>query len=222
MVWFSALLAAEHAQACLQRVDAAARMAPREDERTLEQRRADVLVDAILGGLSGELPARHGLQPNIGVIVSLETLAGVEDEPGWLDGYGPITADTARALAADQTGTWRRLVIDPIFGQVIDYGATRYRPPSHLAELVIARDGTCTFPPCNRPARSCDLDHHTPFPDGDTSAENLGPGCRRDHRAKHQARWQVRRNQDGTTTWTSPQGREYTNHPLQRWKVPGE
>jgi hypothetical protein len=82
----------------------------------------------------------------------------VEDEPGWLDGYGPITADTARALAADQTGTWRRLVIDPIFGQVIDYGTTRYRPPSHLAELVIARDGTCTFPPCNRPARSCDLD----------------------------------------------------------------
>jgi hypothetical protein len=158
MVWFSALLAAEHAHACLQRVDAAARMAPREDERTLEQRRADVLVDAILSGLSGELPSRHGLQPNIGVIVSLETLAGVEDEPGWLDGYGPITADTARALAADQTGTWRRLVIDPIFGQVIDYGTTRYRPPSHLAELVIARDGTCTFPPCNRPARSCDLD----------------------------------------------------------------
>jgi len=36
------------------------------------------------------------------VIVSLETLAGVEDEPGWLDGYGPITADTARALAADE------------------------------------------------------------------------------------------------------------------------
>jgi hypothetical protein len=157
-VWLTALLAAEHAQACLQKVDAAARMAPKEDERTLEQRRADVLVDAILGGLSGELPARHGLQPHIGVIVSLETLAGVEDEPGWLDGYGPITADTARALAADETGTWRRLVIDPIFGQVIDYGTTRYRPPSHLADLVIARDGTCGFPPCNRPARSCDLD----------------------------------------------------------------
>jgi hypothetical protein len=48
------------------------------------------------------------LQPNISVIVNLETLAGVEDEPGWLDGYGPITADTARALAADDTGTWRR------------------------------------------------------------------------------------------------------------------
>jgi hypothetical protein len=117
MVWFTALLAAEHAQACVQKIDAAARMTPTDDERTLEQRRADILVDAILGGLSGDLPTRHGSQPNISVIVSLETLAGIEDEPGWLEGYGPITADTARALAADQTGTWRRLVIDPIFGR---------------------------------------------------------------------------------------------------------
>jgi len=186
------------------------------------KRRADVLVDAILSGLSGDLPTAHGLQPNISVIVSLETLAGVEDEPGWLDGYGPITAQTARALAADETGTWRRLVIDPIFGQVIDYGTTSYRPPSHIAELVIARDGTCTFPPCNRPARSCDLDHEVPYPHGDTSAENLGPKCRRDHRLKHHAGCQARRNRDGTTTWTSPQGREYTNHPPARWKIPGE
>jgi hypothetical protein len=56
MSWFTALLAAEHAHACLQKIDAAARMAPTDDQRTLEQRRADVLVDAILGGLSGELP----------------------------------------------------------------------------------------------------------------------------------------------------------------------
>jgi hypothetical protein len=220
MAWLTALLPAEQAAACMQRVDAAARMAPTEDARTLEHRRADVLVDAVLGGLAGDLPTRHGLQPNISVIVGLETLAGVEDEPGWLEGYGPVTAQTARALAADEAGTWRRLVIDPIFGQVIDYGTTSYRPPTHLAELVIARDGTCTFPPCNRPARSCDLDHEVPFPDGDTSAENLGSKCRRDHRLKHQAGWQARRNRDGTSTWTSPQGREYTNHPPTRWKSP--
>jgi len=40
----------------------------------------------------------------------------------------------------------------------------------------------------------------TPFPDGDTSAENLGPKCRRQHRLKHETSWQVRRNPDGTTT----------------------
>jgi hypothetical protein len=62
MSWFSALLPAEHAHACLARIDAAARMTPKEDERTIEQRRADMLVDAILSGLSGDLPAAHGLQ----------------------------------------------------------------------------------------------------------------------------------------------------------------
>jgi len=82
MVWFSALLAAEPAHACLQKIDAAAWMAPTGDERTLQQRGADILIDAVLGGLSGELAAEHGRQPNISVIVSLETLAGLEDEPG--------------------------------------------------------------------------------------------------------------------------------------------
>jgi hypothetical protein len=222
MAWLSQLLPAPQAHVCYATLDAAARMTPAEDPRTLDQLRADLFIDAVLTGLSGPLPTRHGLQPNISVIVNLETLAGVEDEPGWLDGYGPVTADTARQLAADDTGTWRRLVIDPIFGQVIDYGTTRYRPPKHLAELVIARDGTCTYPPCNRPARSCELDHVIPFPDGPTSAENLAPACKRDHTSKHNTGWTVRRNPDGTTTWTSPQGREYTSRPPERWTVPGD
>src|SRR5213080_3268369 len=98
LAWLSALLPAEHAHACLQRIDAAARMAPNDDPRTLEQRRADVLVDAVLGGLSGGLPTRHGLQPNISVIVSLETLAGVEDEPGWLDGLSSRAGSHRPAL----------------------------------------------------------------------------------------------------------------------------
>jgi hypothetical protein len=130
MAWLTALLPAPQAHACYAKLDAGARLAPPQDPRTLDQLRADLFVDAVLTGLSGTLPTKHGLQPNISVIVSLETLAGVEDEPGWLDGYGPITADTARDLASDQTGTWRRLIIDPIFGQVIDYGTTKFVRPS--------------------------------------------------------------------------------------------
>jgi len=85
---------------------------------------------------------------------------------------------------------------------------------------VIAREGTCVFPPCNRPARSCEIDHLIRFPDRDTSAENLAPECKRDHLGKHNAGWTVRRNPDGSTTWTSPQGREYTSHPPERWTTP--
>jgi hypothetical protein len=101
MAWLTALLPAPQAHACYARLDAAARLAPAEDPRTLDQLRADLFIDAVLTGLSGELPTAHGLQPHIGVLVSLETLSGVEDEPGWLDGYGPITAQHARQLAAD-------------------------------------------------------------------------------------------------------------------------
>jgi len=155
------------------------------------------------------------------VIVSLETLAGVEDEPGWLDGYGPITAQTARALAADETGTWRRLVIDPIFGQVIDYGTTRYRPPTHLAELVIARDGTCLFPPGNRPARSCDLDRERVprrrHQRGEPRAR-LPPRPPAQTPSRLASTAQPRRHDH----LDSPHGREYTNHPPARWKIPGE
>src|SRR5699024_10256826 len=49
-----------------------------------------------------------------------------------LTGYGPITPTTARALAAG--GTWRRLVTDPLSGQLLDLGHTRYRPSTALAD----------------------------------------------------------------------------------------
>ncbi|MCW2542195.1 MAG: hypothetical protein JWN95_3920, partial [Frankiales bacterium] len=127
MAWLSALLPAEHAHACAQRLDAAARMTPTTDARTLDQRRADLLIDAVISGLSGDLPTKQGLQPRINVIINLHTLAGVRDDPAWLDGYGPITAAAARQLATDPTSTWRRLITDPIFDQIIDYGTTRYR-----------------------------------------------------------------------------------------------
>ncbi|MCW2540003.1 MAG: hypothetical protein JWN95_1728, partial [Frankiales bacterium] len=115
-------------------------------------------------------------------------------------GYGPITAAAARQLATDPTSTWRRLITDPIFDQIIDYGTTRYRPPQHLTDLVITREGTCTYPPCNRPARNCELDHLTPYPHGPTSSTNLNPECKPHHLTKHQPGWTVQRNPNGTTT----------------------
>jgi hypothetical protein len=79
-----------------------------------------------------------------------------------------------------------------------------------------------TFTTCNRPARIGDLDHLVPFPDQPTSADNLHPPCERHHIGKHTAGWQVRRNDDGTTTWISPQGREYTSHPPTRTLDPAQ
>ncbi len=90
--------------------------------------------------------------------MSWTTLAGIDDLPGHLAGYGPITADQARALAAD--GAWRRLLTDPATGVLLDYGHTVYRPPQALQDFVRARDVTCTFPTRHTPAHRTEIDHH--------------------------------------------------------------
>ncbi len=106
-------------------------------------------------------------RPHIQVTVSWTTLAGIDDLPGHLAGYGPITADQARALAAD--GVWRRLLTDPATGVLLDYGHTVYRPPQVLQDHVRARDVTSTFPTDNTPAHRAEIDHHLEWEHGGTT-----------------------------------------------------
>ncbi len=63
---------------------------------------------------------------------------------------------------------------------------TASTPTTHhpwMRELVILRDGHCVFPGCQVDARSCDLDHITPYapngPPGQTRLDNLACLCRR-------------------------------------------
>jgi hypothetical protein len=147
------------------------------------------------------------------VVVSADTLLGLDERPAELVGYGPITAAAARALAADGDATWRRILTDPASGAVLDVGHRRYRPPAAMAEHVLNRDLTCTFPGCRVPAQACDLDHVVPYdpldPDGRTAPDNLGPDCRHHHRIKHRPGWSVARDPDGSLRWTTPSGRRY-------------
>jgi hypothetical protein len=147
--------------------------------------------------------------------VALSTLLGFDDQPGDLAGHGPIPAHLARRIAADQSGTWRRLVTDP-WGRLLDHGASSYRPPQDLADYVLARDRVCRAPGCRRQARNCDLDHLIPFSEGGaTSTQNLLSECRRHHIQKHETPWRVTGDPDDEITWTDPAGRTYTTHPAE-------
>jgi Domain of unknown function (DUF222)/HNH endonuclease len=160
-------------------------------------------------------PARTGRGgPVIQVTVSLATLIGASEEPAELSRYGPISASMARQLAADPTGTWRRLVTDPA-GQLVDFGRTRYRPPKSLDDHVRARDQHCGFPNCYRSATTSELDHIRAWADGGTTnANNLIALCPRHHHAKHEGGWTVQRDRStGATIWTSPTGHKYANPP---------
>ncbi len=178
----------------------------------IEARRADALARLASGALADpDLPTRHGRRPHIQLTVSAETVLGVSEEPGELAGYGPVTAETARRIAAQ--GEWRRLLIEPATGRLLDYGRSTYRPPADLAQFLLARDRVCGFPGCNVPATRCDLDHAIPFGRGRTSAANMGVLCRRHHRAKHEGRWTLTRDGGRRCTWTSPAGKRYDTTP---------
>jgi len=155
------------------------------------------------------------------VTIAASALIGLDDQPAHLDGYGPVDAVTARALAAG--GVWQRVVTDPVSGRVLDVGRDRYRPPAALDEFVRTRDGTCAAPGCLTPARRCDLDHTTEFhpqpgtdpdePVGRTDADNLGPLCRRHHRLKTDGGFRLRQIQAGLFEWITPAGRRYLTRP---------
>ncbi len=202
-----ALLPADTAAALQTRIQQLADGWKHLDERTADQRRADALTALTLG------QPGSGTGPAVNVTVALSTLLGLDQQPGELDGHGPIPPALARAIAADPTGTWRRLVTDT-HGQLLDYGRRTYRPPANLDRHIRARDHTCTFIGCRRAAQRCELDHITDWQDGGTtSAANLQTLCPRHHHLKHDTRWTVRRRPDGTTRWRAPTGRVYERPP---------
>jgi hypothetical protein len=77
-----------------------------------------------------------------------------------------------------------------------------YRP---APRLVVARDGTCTFPPCGQPAWRADLDHTIPWHlGGPTCPCNLSARCRTHHQIKQLPGWKLEQPQLGALRWTTP------------------
>ncbi|HEX7105789.1 MAG TPA: DUF222 domain-containing protein [Acidothermaceae bacterium] len=169
------------------------------------RRRVDVLAALARAALSDRtLPRTHGRRAELQVVIDLPTLLRLQNNPAELAGHGPIHPEAARALAGD--AAWRRLVIDPVTGHLLDYGVTTYRPPQALVDYITARDRTCCFPGCENPACGCDLDHAVNHPVGATSAINCGLLCRRHHRLKTFRPWKIKRHSDGSVTWRSAAG----------------
>jgi hypothetical protein len=203
MGMLSATLAAEDARAIYDRVDKIARSEVRADVdgRPLDARRADVLAALLLGN------RREHVSVEIQVIAPVGTLAGLDENPTELVGYGPIPAGVGRALAAD--ARWRRVLTDPDAGTVLDLGHRRVPTPA-LARLIRHQQTRCLFPGCATPAARCDLDHTRPHvAGGRTALDNLGLLCRHHHSAKHRGGFELTQPRPGLFTWTSPAGRRY-------------
>jgi hypothetical protein len=88
----------------------------------------------------------------------------------------------------------------------LDVGAAAETIPAHLRRAVTARHPHCAFPGCDQPASVCDIHHLIPRArGGPTALLNLVPLCTFHHQiAIHRQGWELRLNNDGTTTATSP------------------
>ncbi|HET9971680.1 MAG TPA: DUF222 domain-containing protein [Streptosporangiaceae bacterium] len=96
------------------------------------------------------------------------------------------------------------------------YQAKGHDPGVKLRHLTQIRHATCTGPMCERPSARADFEHNIPYEQGGrTCLCNTGPKCRYEHQLKQDPRWNVEQHPDGTFTWTTPSGRQYTTEPTE-------
>jgi hypothetical protein len=220
MAWLHHLLPAAQAVAIFNRVTDIAKSHQCEgDERSLSQLRSDVAADLMIDGIpNADEPADRrscgfGIRPTVIVTVPVLTLLGHSEDPGLLDGYGPIDADTARRLAG-KAKSWMRLLTHPETGVGLSFGKGRYKVPKGLRTWLEIRDETCRFPGCGRAASRSEIDHTESWAKGGkTDAGNLACLCEPHHRMKHTTSWQVIQRGNGVLDWRSPTGHVHTTRP---------
>jgi len=121
---------------------------------------------------------RQGRRPHLSITLGLGTLAGLDDLPGALAGFGAIPAGLARSIAAS-AATINALLTNPETGTITAAGALTYRPTQELRDHIAAIRNVCQFPSCRQPTWRCDNDHLETFnhqhPErgGETSLSNL-------------------------------------------------
>lgn len=162
-------------------------------------------------------------------------LDSVTESPGWTpprESAGPPVASPPAATqsrrAALIVGPGGGIVPAPLLAELIAHGATvrfvgateglatdGYRPSAALDRFVRARDLTCRFPGCDRPATHADIDHTVPYPAGATHPANTKCYCRQHHLLKtFWEGWTERQTPDGRLHLISPTGHAYTTAPL--------
>ena len=172
---------------------------------------------------SGGMPLDGVPSPSAQVLVTVPVfvLMGLTEEPGVLDGYGPIPASMARTLVADGASSFYRVLTDPRDGAPLEIGRKSYRIPNNMRQWLRMRDGKCPFPGCSNHSLDNDADHILAWAQGGTTGiSNLGQPCPKHHRLKHTTQWKpAGASTDKPPGWISPTGRRYASEE-QDWEPP--
>jgi hypothetical protein len=165
-------------------------------------RRAGSLWDADRGGPDVGGPDVGGPDVGGGWDVGGVPAAVLEDGTA-------LSAESARRLACDA------FLVPVVLGAdsaVLDGGRLARAVPRPMRRALVARDGGCAFPGCDRPPRWCQAHHVQHWSQGGATAlGNLVLLCGHHHRVVHHHGWVVHIGPDGLPAFTPP-----------RWVDPGQ
>jgi hypothetical protein len=193
------------------------------DPRTRAERDGDAFADLIDLMLRADRLPEHGGEPVALTLTmpyaDLASATGVAT----LDTHESVPAKLVRRLACNAG------VIPVVLGgrsEQMDIGRKTRTFPTAIRRLLVARDGGCTFPGCDRPPKHCDAHHIRHWANGGpTSIDNATLLCRHHHTLIHQSEWEVKLH-NGTPTFTPPTWLDPTRTPRTnptrhtRWPVP--
>lgn len=167
----------------------AAETTSKDDPRTPRQRRADGLVTVCRSYLDrGEAPRNGGERPHLNINLDLRDLEQRARAKGATVAWSeqPISGEAARRLACDAAVS---RIITNGKSEPLDVGRRTRVVPAALRRAVIARDGHCVEPGCDRPPEWCDVHHIVHWLDGGpTELTNLELRCHPHHRDEHEGR----------------------------------
>jgi hypothetical protein len=167
------------------------------DDRPLERRQGDALVELSLHSLDAGLVPQHASQrPHLQVTTTLETLQGLPGSPAAdMEFSTPISSTTVQRLACD--GNIARVVFGP--GSVVVDVGRAVRVVSGAARRALnARDQHCQWPGCERTASRSAAHHLVHWVQGGaTDLSNLILLCHRHHWMTHEGGWKLARADDG-------------------------
>lgn len=159
------------------------------DNRTIPQRQADALIELCdRARAADEFPTTGGEPPHVTVTIdwdALRTALGA----GMLD-YGQlISAGDARRISCDCK------IIPVVLGgesEPLDVGRAMRTVPLGIRRALVARDGGCAFPGCDRPPGICAAHHVRHWIDlGETKVENCCLLCPMHHQQVHLQGWDI-------------------------------
>ncbi len=184
-----------------------------------ERSRGQVMADALVASLTTPVatssehaepaPVPGPAPVAVNLTVSDATLFGGGQAPGWIAGYGPVSAGYARDLVAtaleQAQATLRRLYTTSTGALVAMDSRSRIFPAS-LGLFIDLRDQSCRTPWCDAPIRH--HDHVVPdHAGGPTSAGNGQGLCEACNQAK-EAPGFAATTHDGVVTTTTPTGHQ--------------